>query len=55
MRPSDRGDDLVLAAPALKPGRRIDIPSVPNLRDIGGYPIPGAGRVRTGLLYRCAS
>ena len=35
-----------------KPGRRIDIPSVPNLRDIGGYVIAGGGRVRTGQLYR---
>jgi protein-tyrosine phosphatase len=33
-------------------GRRIDIPSVPNLRDVGGYPVAGGGRVRTGLLYR---
>jgi protein-tyrosine phosphatase len=43
-----------MAAPAsaIKPGRRIEIPSVPNLRDIGGYPVSGVGRVRTGLLYR---
>src|SRR5512132_2259481 len=33
-------------------GRRIDIPSVPNLRDIGGYSVAGGGRVRTGLPYR---
>ena len=33
-------------------GRRIDIPSVPNLRDIGGYPVAGGGRVHSGLLYR---
>jgi protein-tyrosine phosphatase len=37
---------------ATKPGRRIEIPSVPNLRDIGGYTTSGGGRVRTGLLYR---
>jgi len=35
-----------------KLGRCIDIPSVPNLRDIGGYPVAGGGRVRRGLLYR---
>jgi protein-tyrosine phosphatase len=35
-----------------KPGQRIDIASVPNLRDIGGYSVPGGGRVRTGLLFR---
>lgn len=35
-----------------KPGRRIDIPSVPNLRDIGGYATADGGRVRTGQLYR---
>lgn len=34
------------------PGQRIDIPSVPNLRDIGGYAVGGGGRVRTGQLYR---
>jgi protein-tyrosine phosphatase len=33
-------------------GRRIDIPSVPNLRDVGGYPVAAGGRVRSGLLYR---
>ncbi len=37
---------------AFKPGRRIDIPSVPNLRDIGGYATATRGRVRTGQLYR---
>jgi protein-tyrosine phosphatase len=36
----------------LKPGRRIDIPSVPNLRDLGGYPTEEGGQVRTGQLYR---
>lgn len=35
-----------------KPGSRIDIPSVPNLRDIGAYALAGGGRVRTGQLYR---
>lgn len=34
-----------------KPGRRIDIPSVPNLRDIGGYQAAG-GVVQSGQLYR---
>jgi protein-tyrosine phosphatase len=35
-----------------EPGRKIDIPSVPNLRDIGGYAVAGGGRVRIGQLYR---
>ena len=37
---------------ALKPGRRINIPSLPNLRDIGGYATTTGGRVRTQQLYR---
>jgi len=37
---------------ALKPGRRINIPSVPNLRDIGGYATATGRHVRTGQLYR---
>ena len=37
---------------AFRPGRRIDIPSVPNMRDIGGYATATGGRVRTGQLYR---
>ncbi|MBJ7328516.1 MAG: tyrosine-protein phosphatase [Solirubrobacteraceae bacterium] len=43
-----------LAHPAPNPGERIDIPSVANLRDVGGYPVAGGGAVRTGLLYRSA-
>ena len=39
-------------ATATKPGRRIEIPSVPNLRDIGGYPTSRGDQVHTGLLYR---
>ena len=34
------------------PGQRIDVPSVPNLRDLGGYPVAGGGRVKPGQLYR---
>ena len=37
---------------AFKLGQRIDIPSLPNLRDIGGYATATGGRVRTGQLYR---
>jgi protein-tyrosine phosphatase len=37
---------------ASRPGRRIDIPSVPNLRDLGGYATATGGRVRSGQLYR---
>ena len=36
------------------PGQRIDIPTAPNLRDLGGYPAAGGRRVRTGQLYRSA-
>ena len=35
-----------------EPGRSIGIASVPNLRDLGGWPTRGGGRVRAGLLYR---
>jgi protein-tyrosine phosphatase len=33
-------------------GAGIPIPSVPNLRDIGGYPAAEGARVRTGVVYR---
>jgi len=36
-----------------QPGQSIDIATVPNLRDLGGWPAPG-GRVRSGLLFRSA-
>ena len=36
-----------------QPGQGIDIATVPNLRDLGGWPAPG-GRVRSGLLFRSA-
>jgi protein-tyrosine phosphatase len=36
-----------------QPGQNIDIATVPNLRDLGGWPARG-GRVRQGLLYRSA-
>jgi protein-tyrosine phosphatase len=39
-------------AASTRPGQRIGIPSVPNLRDIGGYGTSAGGQVRTGLLYR---
>lgn len=35
-----------------EPGARIPLASLPNLRDIGGYPVTDGGRVRTGVLYR---
>ena len=35
-----------------EPGQSIAIASVPNLRDLGGWPTSGGGRVRWGLLYR---
>jgi len=37
---------------SFKPGQRIDIPLLPNLRDIGGYATSSGGRVRTGQLFR---
>jgi protein-tyrosine phosphatase len=36
-----------------RPGQSLGIATVPNLRDLGGWPTP-AGPVRTGLLYRSA-
>ena len=39
--------------PAPLPGDSAPlIPSLPNLRDVGGHPTADGGRVRTGLLYR---
>lgn len=32
--------------------QNIAIPSLPNLRDLGGHPTRDGGRVRTGLAYR---
>jgi protein-tyrosine phosphatase len=43
---------MTATEPEFKPGQRIDIPSLPNLRDIGGYATATGGRVRTGQLYR---
>ena len=34
------------------PGRLIELASLPNLRDIGGYATRDGGRVRMGRLYR---
>jgi protein-tyrosine phosphatase len=39
--------------PAHHPGQNIPIATVPNLRDMGGWPAPG-GRVRSGVLFRSA-
>jgi protein-tyrosine phosphatase len=35
--------------------RLLPLPSLPNLRDFGGYPTRDGRRVRRGLLYRAAS
>jgi len=35
-----------------EPGASIAISAVPNLRDLGGWPTKGGGRVRWGLVYR---
>ena len=37
---------------AFQPGASIRIASLPNLRDLGGWPTAGGGHVRRGLLYR---
>ncbi len=37
---------------AFRPGASIGIASLPNLRDLGGWPTADGGRVRHGLLYR---
>ncbi|MFB7842631.1 tyrosine-protein phosphatase [Microbacterium sp. NPDC056052] len=36
------------------PDRRVPLASAPNMRDLGGIPVPG-GVVKPGLLYRSAS
>jgi protein-tyrosine phosphatase len=43
---------MTTTARGFRPGRRIDIPSLPNLRDIGGYATATGGCVRTGQLFR---
>lgn len=40
------------SAPFAITGADLGIPSLPNLRDLGGHPTRDGGRVRTGLLYR---
>ncbi len=40
-----------MAEMEIVPGAAIGVPTLPNLRDLGGWSIPG-GRVRRGLLYR---
>jgi len=49
-----RAEETMVTSPAggQKPGQRIGIASVPNLRDIGGYAAASGGRVRIGQLYR---
>ena len=39
---------------ASQPGGRLPIPTAPNLRDLGGWPTDGGGRVRRGLVFRSA-
>ena len=38
--------------PAEQPGSNIPIPSLPNLRDLGGWPTRGGGSVRRGQVFR---
>jgi protein-tyrosine phosphatase len=42
-----------MATPTFRPGQSIPISTVPNLRDLGGWPTPD-GKVREGLLFRSA-
>ena len=35
-----------------EPPRWIHIPEITNVRDIGGWPLPGGGRIRQGLVFR---
>src|SRR5664280_1102398 len=37
---------------AMTPGQDLSLPTLPNLRDIGGYRTNSGGTVRTGFLYR---
>ncbi len=41
-----------MATAAAAPGAGIALRSVPNLRDLGGWPTRAGGRVRRGLLFR---
>jgi protein-tyrosine phosphatase len=34
------------------PGRRVELPGVLNMRDLGGYPVPGGRQLRWRTLYR---
>jgi len=42
-----------MSATNAEPGQNIAIGTVPNFRDMGGWPVPG-GRVRSGMLFRSA-
>jgi protein-tyrosine phosphatase len=42
-----------MSSSAGRPGASIPITTVPNLRDLGGWPADG-GTVKRGLVYRCA-
>ena len=51
--PEDRREAKDSPAALLRtPGHSVAIPSVPNLRDLGGWPTQDGGHVRWGLLYR---
>ena len=34
------------------PGQSIALPTLPNLRDLGGWPTTDGSQVRSGVLYR---
>jgi protein-tyrosine phosphatase len=41
-----------VSALALADGRHIELHGLMNLRDVGGYPLPGGGRIRWRTLFR---
>ena len=50
-----RGDPRGHGGRGGPPGRRIELGSILNLRDLGGWPTAEGGRVRRGLVYRSAA
>ncbi len=53
-----RGDEILAESPIWRfitnslPPRWIKVPGITNVRDLGGWPLPGNRRIRQGLVYR---